>query len=48
MTQQTVASVAVRRWFQNNASLFGVMVLIVVVCVVGGLTTDRFSASATS
>ena len=31
-----------RRWFQNNASLFGVMVLIVAVCVVGGLMTDRF------
>lgn len=42
MTQQTIASAAVRRWFQNNASLFGVMVLIVAVCVVGGLMTDRF------
>jgi ribose transport system permease protein len=42
VTQQTIASAAVRRWFQNNASLFGVMVLIVAVCVVGGLMTDRF------
>jgi ribose transport system permease protein len=42
VTQQTSASAAVRRWFQNNASLFGVMVLIVAVCVVGGLMTDRF------
>lgn len=42
MTQQTIASAAVRRWIQNNASLFGVMVLIVAVCVVGGLMTDRF------
>ena len=42
MTQQTIASAAVRRWFQSNASLFGVLVLIVAVCVVGGLMTDRF------
>lgn len=42
MTQQTIASAAVRRWFQNNASLFGVIVLIVAVCIVGGLMTDRF------
>ena len=42
MTQQTMGSAAARRWFQNNASLFGVMVLIVAVCVVGGLMTDRF------
>ena len=42
MTQQTIASAAVRRWIQNNASLFGVIVLIVAVCVVGGLMTDRF------
>ena len=42
MTQQTIASAAVRRWFQNNASLFGVTVLIVAVCIVGGLMTDRF------
>ena len=42
MTQQTIASAAVRRWIQNNASLFGVTVLIVAVCVVGGLMTDRF------
>jgi ribose transport system permease protein len=37
-----MGSAAARRWFQNNASLFGVMVLIVAVCVVGGLMTDRF------
>ena len=42
MTQQTIAPAAVRRWIQNNASLFGVTVLIVAVCVVGGLMTDRF------
>jgi ribose transport system permease protein len=42
VTQQTSGSAAARRWFQNNASLFGVMVLIVAVCVVGGLMTDRF------
>jgi ribose transport system permease protein len=42
VTQQTIASAAVRRWFENNASLFGVIVLIVAVCVVGGLMTDRF------
>jgi ribose transport system permease protein len=42
VTQQTIASAAVRRWFQSNASLFGVLVLIVAVCVVGGLMTDRF------
>ena len=42
MTQQTMGSAAARRWFQNNASLFGVMVLIAAVCVVGGLMTDRF------
>jgi ribose transport system permease protein len=42
VTQQTMGSAAARRWFQNNASLFGVMVLIVAVCVVGGLMTDRF------
>jgi ribose transport system permease protein len=42
VTQQTIASAAVRRWFQNNASLFGVIVLIVAVCIVGGLMTDRF------
>jgi ribose transport system permease protein len=42
VTQQTIASAAVRRWIQNNASLFGVIVLIVAVCVVGGLMTDRF------
>jgi ribose transport system permease protein len=42
VTQQTIAPAAVRRWIQNNASLFGVMVLIVAVCVVGGLMTDRF------
>jgi ribose transport system permease protein len=42
VTQQTSGSAAVRRWFQNNASLFGVMVLIVAVCVVGGMMTDRF------
>ena len=42
MTQQTIASAAVRRWFQNNASLFGVIVLIVAVCILGGLMTDRF------
>lgn len=42
MTQQTIASAAVRRWFQNNASRFGVIVLIVAVCIVGGLMTDRF------
>jgi ribose transport system permease protein len=42
VTQQTVVSVAIRRWFQNNASLFGVIVLIAAVCVVGGLMTDRF------
>jgi len=42
VTQQTVASAATRRWFQNNASLFGVIVLIAAVCVVGGLMTDRF------
>ena len=42
MTQQTIASAAVRRWIQNTASLFGVIVLIVAVCVVGGLMTDRF------
>jgi ribose transport system permease protein len=42
VTQQTIASAAVRRWIQNNASLFGVTVLIVAVCVVGGLMTDRF------
>jgi ribose transport system permease protein len=37
-----IAPAAVRRWIQNNASLFGVTVLIVAVCVVGGLMTDRF------
>jgi len=37
-----IAQAAVRRWIQNNASLFGVTVLIVAVCVVGGLMTDRF------
>jgi ribose transport system permease protein len=37
-----MGSAAARRWFQNNASLFGVMVLIVAVCVMGGLMTDRF------
>lgn len=37
-----MGSAAARRWFQNNASLFGVMVLIAAVCVVGGLMTDRF------
>jgi ribose transport system permease protein len=42
VTQQTIAPAAVRRWIQNNASLFGVTVLIVAVCVVGGLMTDRF------
>jgi ribose transport system permease protein len=42
VTQQTIASAAVRRWIQNNASLFGVILLIVAVCVVGGLMTDRF------
>jgi ribose transport system permease protein len=42
VTQQTIASAAVRRWFQNNASLFGLIVLIVAVCIVGGLMTDRF------
>jgi ribose transport system permease protein len=42
VTQQTIASAAVRRWFQNNASLFGVIVLIVAVCILGGLMTDRF------
>lgn len=42
MTQQTIAWAAVRRSIQNNASLFGVIVLIVAVCVVGGLMTDRF------
>jgi ribose transport system permease protein len=42
VTQQTSGSAAARRWFQNNASLVGVMVLIVAVCVVGGLMTDRF------
>jgi ribose transport system permease protein len=42
VTQQTIASAAVRRWIQNNASLFGVTVLIVAVCAVGGLMTDRF------
>lgn len=42
MTQQMIAPAAVRRWIQNNASLFGVTVLIVAVCVVGGLMTDRF------
>jgi ribose transport system permease protein len=42
VTQQTIASAAVRRWFQNNASLFGVIVLIVAVCIVGGLMADRF------
>jgi len=31
-----IAPAAVRRWIQNNASLFGVTVLIVAVCVVGG------------
>jgi ribose transport system permease protein len=42
VTQQTTASAATRRWFQNNASLFGVIVLIAAVCVVGGMMTDRF------
>ena len=42
MTQQTIASAAVQRWIQNNASLFGVILLIVAVCVGGGLMTDRF------
>jgi len=42
VTQQMIAPAAVRRWIQNNASLFGVTVLIVAVCVVGGLMTDRF------
>jgi ribose transport system permease protein len=42
VTQQTSGSAAARRWLQNNASLVGVMVLIVAVCVVGGLMTDRF------
>jgi len=37
-----IAPAAVRRWIQNNASLFGVTVLIVAVRVVGGLMTDRF------
>ena len=42
MKRQTNGLAAARRWFRDHASLFGVMVLIAAVCLLGALTTDRF------
>jgi ribose transport system permease protein len=40
--QETNALAVARRWLHNNASLFGVILLIAAVCLLGALTTDRF------
>jgi ribose transport system permease protein len=40
--KQTNAQAWRRRWFRNNASLFGVVLLIATVCLTGAITTDRF------
>jgi ribose transport system permease protein len=42
VTQQTGTLVPVRRWFYDNASVVGVIVLIAAVCLLGALMTDRF------
>lgn len=42
MKQQANALAIMRQWFFNNTSLFGVIVLIAAVCLLGALTTDRF------
>ena len=42
MRQQANALSVARRWFLDNTSLFGVIVLIAAVCLLGALTTDRF------